>query len=128
MTKLTLSTAAALLALPMSLAACDPKVETVNTQAPDPQAAELAKAPKIELPPSIKSSETFRCKDNSLAFVDFMSDGKTANLRTEKGGTPVKLVAPTKGEAMVADGYSMTGTPTAITLAQPGKPSQPCKN
>ncbi len=126
MTKITLSAAAALLAL--SLAACDPKTETVTTQAPDPQAEELAKAPKIELPPSIKTSETFRCKDNSLAFVDFMSDGKTANVRTEKGGTPVKLVAPAAGEPMVADGYSMTGTPTAITLAQPGKPSQPCKN
>ncbi len=126
MTKTTLFATAALLAL--SLAACDPKTETVITQAPDPQAAELAKAPKIELPPSIKSSETFRCKDNSLAFVDFMSDGKTVNLRTEKGGTAVKLVAPTAGEPMIADGYSMTGTSTAITLAQPGKPSQPCKN
>lgn len=126
MTKITLSAATALLAL--SLAACDPKTETVTTQAPDPQAAELAKAPKIELPPSIKSSETFRCKDNSLAFVDFMSDGKTVHLRTEKGGTPVSLVAPAPGEPMVADGYSMTGTPAAITLAQPGKPSQPCKN
>ncbi len=102
MTKNTLFAAAAMLLLP--LAACDQKTETVTTQAPDPQAEELAKAPKVELPPSIKASVTFRCKDNSLAYVDFMSGDKIAELRTEKDGAP-------KG----------------ITLAQPGKPSQACK-
>ncbi len=37
--------AAALLILP--LAACDKKAENISTQAPDPQAAELAKAPPV---------------------------------------------------------------------------------
>lgn len=125
MTKNTLIAAAALLLLP--LAACDQKAENISAQAPDPQAAELAKAPPVALPPSIKATVTLRCKDNSLVYIDFLSGDKMANLRTEKEGAPVVLTAPAAGEPMVADGYSMTGTPKSVTLTQPGKPSQTCK-
>ncbi len=125
MTNKLLCTAAALLALP--LAACDNKTETVTTTAPDPQAAELAKSAPVVLPPSMKASVTFRCKDNSLVFVDFFSGDMQANVRTAKDGTPVKLTAPKAGDPMTADGYSMTGTPKAITLTRPGKPSLACK-
>ncbi len=125
MTKNTLIAAAALLILP--LAACDQKAENISTQAPDPQAAELAKAPPVALPPSIKATVTLRCKDNSLVYIDFLSGDKMVNLRAEKEGAPVVLTAPAAGEPMVADGYSMTGTPKSVTLTQPGKPSQTCK-
>ncbi len=125
MKKTLLFAAAATLALP--LAACDQKAETVTTEAPDPQAAELAKAPPVELPPSIKATVTFRCKDNSLAYVEFFSGDKKASLRTAKDGTPVMLKTEKAGDPMVADGYSMTGTPKLITLTRPGKPSQTCK-
>lgn len=125
MTKNSLIAAAALLVLP--LAACDQKTDTVTAEAPDPQAAELAKAPKVELPPSIKATATFRCKDNSLVYIDFLSGDKAANLRTEKDGVPVKLMADVAGAPMVADGYSLSGSTKGITLTQPGKPSQPCK-
>lgn len=125
MTKNTLIAAAALLILP--LAACDQKAENISTQAPDPQAAELAKAPPVALPPSIKATVTLRCKDNSLVYIDFLSGDKMVNLRAEKEGAPVVLTAPAAGEPMVADGYSMTGTPESVTLTQPGKPSQTCK-
>lgn len=117
--------AAAMLALP--LVACEQKAETVTAEAPDPQAAELAKAPPIPLPPSMKASVTFRCKDNSLVYVDFFSGDKQANVKTSEGGAPVKLTAEKAGDPLTADGYSMTGTPQAITLAMPGKPSQTCK-
>ncbi|OYY72918.1 hypothetical protein [Sphingomonas sp. 28-63-12] len=117
--------AAALLVFP--LAACDQKPEVVTSQAPDPQADALAKAPKIVLPPSIKATVTFRCKDNSLAFVDFFSGDTQVNLRGSREATPIKLTAEKAGGPFVADGYSLSGTPEAITLAQPGKPSQACK-
>lgn len=124
--KKTLISAAATLAL-LPLAACDNKTETVTTTAPDPQAAELAKSAPVVLPPSVKASVTFRCKDNSLVFVDFFSGDKQANLRTEKDGAPVKLTAEKAGDPLTADGYSMSGTPKLITLSRPGKPSQSCK-
>jgi len=112
--------------LTVSLAACDQKAETLTAQAPDPQADALAKAPKVELPPSIKASVTFRCKDNSLVYVDFMSGNKIAEFRTAKDAPYIKLTADKAGDPLVADGYSMKGTPESITLTQPGKASQTC--
>ncbi len=117
--------AAALLALP--LAACENKTQMVTSEAPDPQKEALKDRPKIELPPSIKASVTLRCKDHSLVYVDFFSGDKQANLRTEKDGASVHLTAEKAGDALVADGYSMTGNSKLITLTQPGKPAQSCK-
>ncbi|MFA5989531.1 MAG: hypothetical protein WC803_07995 [Sphingomonas sp.] len=120
-----LLSAAALLLLP--LAACDNKPETVTTTAPDPMAAELANSTKVELPPAMKASVTFRCKDNSLVFVDFFAGDKQVNLRPEKDAPPIKLTAPNAGEPMTAEGYSLTGSPKAITLTQPNKGTLTCK-
>ena len=116
---------AALLTLP--LAACENKPETVTTVSPDPQKEELAKRPKVELPPAIKASVTMRCKDNSLVYIDFFSGDKQANLRAEKDGPAVHLTAEKAGDPLTADGYSLTGTPKMITLTQPGKPSLTCR-
>ncbi|HWH18232.1 MAG TPA: hypothetical protein VNT77_07875, partial [Allosphingosinicella sp.] len=74
-TSLTLGAFAALL----SLAACNNEPEVVDAN-PDPQAAELAKAERVELPPAIAASRTYRCKDNSLLYVDFYTNN-TANVR-----------------------------------------------
>lgn len=125
MTKPILLSAAALLLLP--LAACDNKPETVTTTAPDPMAEQLKNSAKVVLPPSIKASVAFRCKDNSLVFVDFFSGDKLAKLRTKKDGTPISLTAANAGDPLTADGYSMTGTPKSITLTQPGKGTLTCK-
>lgn len=117
--------AAALLLLP--LAACDNKPETVTTTAPDPMADQLKNSAKVVLPPSIKASVAFRCKDNSLVFVDFFSGDKLANLRTKKDGTPINLTAAKAGDPLTADGYSLTGDAKSITLTQPGKGTLTCK-
>lgn len=125
MKKLPLILCAAMAVLPLT--ACENKAETVTSTAPDPQKEELAKAPKVALPPSIKASVTLRCKDNSLVYIDFFSGDMMAQVRTEKDGTPVMLTAPKAGDAMVAEGYSLKGTPSLVTLTRPGKPSQSCK-
>lgn len=123
MTKNTFLTAAALLALPLT--ACENK--PIEQNKADPLAEAAAKAPKVELPPAIKATATLRCKDNSLVYIDFFAGDKLANLRTEKEGAPVRLTAEKAGDPLVADGYSMTGTPKSVTLTQPGKPAQTCK-
>src|SRR3546814_11259279 len=87
----TLSFTAAEAAI-LVLAGCQQKAETVTTTAPDPMAAELANAAPVELPPSMKASVAFRCKDNSLAFVDFFSGDKLANLRTKKDGEIIRQI------------------------------------
>lgn len=111
-----------------ALAACSTEPETIVGGGPqDDMAEELAKAPEIELPPSVKSSATYRCKDNSLVYIDWLSDNKSANIRLEKGGLPTLVKAPAEGEAMVAEGYSLSGNASAITLTAPGKNGQSCK-
>ena len=90
-------------------------------------ANEVVNAAPIELPPAIIASKIYRCKDNSVTYIDWLSDNKSANIRTDKNGTAVHVVAPEAGQPMVAEGYSLTGTSTgAITLARPGKGSQSC--
>jgi hypothetical protein len=94
----------------------------------DPMAAQLANAAPVELPPSVKTSLQYRCKDNSLVFVDFMSDDKTAILRTEKDGSPTKLTAAEPGKPFIADGgYEVTGSGKQITANVAGKGSLSCK-
>ncbi|TPG17662.1 hypothetical protein EAH79_00660 [Sphingomonas koreensis] len=125
----TLPLIAAAAALSLSLAACKQKPEIVDTTAPDPMASQLANAAPIELPPAMTASVTFRCKDNSLVYVDFFKGGKLANLRTTKGGTPIQLKADAEGEPLTGDGgYAMTGDQDKIMLTQPGKGELSCSN
>ena len=93
----------------------------------DPMAQQLANAAPVELPPSVKESHQYRCKDNSLIFVDFLSDDKTANLRTEKDGAPTKLVAAEAGKPFEGAGYKVEGSGKQITATLPGKSALSCK-
>ena len=83
----------------------------------------------ITLPPSILSSKIYRCKDNSVVYIDWLSDNKSANFRAKKTDTPVALSAAEPGKPMTADGYSLSGSPegSTITLERPGQGSQSCK-
>ncbi|MDB5697711.1 MAG: hypothetical protein JWN69_515 [Alphaproteobacteria bacterium] len=118
--------AAASVAAFLPLAACNQEPEVINAGPPDTQAKDLAAAAPVELPPSIAASRTYRCKDNSLVYIDFMSN-QTANYRTSKSGEPVVLTAPAQGQPYVADGYSVSSSGTEINLTAPGKGSQSCK-
>ncbi len=112
----------------LTLSACgQQQPEQLDTRAPDPLASQLANRPQAELPPPVKASVTFRCKDNSLAYVDFFEGDTQANFRADQNAVPTRLKAPAKGEPLVAEGgYKLTGTPKSITLTQPGKPAQSC--
>src|SRR3546814_14020097 len=98
----TLSFTAAAAAI-LVLAGCQQKAETVTTTAPDPMAAELANAAPVELPPSMKASVAFRCKDHSLAFVDFFSGDKLANLRPTQEGEDRKSAGKGKSVSVRGD-------------------------
>lgn len=102
-----------------ALSACDNSDHTIVTEPTNPMANQLAKAPPVALPPAVTASVTFRCKDNSLAFVDFF-DGSFVNYRTEKTGAPTRLNAGTPGGPFTAEGYSVSGTPKSVTITAPG--------
>jgi len=125
----TLSLAAACVAATLSLAACQQEPEVIEAGPPDPQAAELAKAPPVELPPAIQASRSYRCKDNSLVYIDFMSND-TAIVRKEKGAEPplATVTAETAGGAYKsADGFTVSGNSEQITYTSPSGGSQSCK-
>ncbi len=115
----------------LALSACNrqPSSPEVLDTNPDPMAKALANRAPVELPPGIKADKTMRCKDNSLLYVTFFEGDKMALVRTEKGGAINRLSASAAGEPLTAEGgWSMTGTTSLITIAQPGKPSQTCKS
>ncbi|MCH7863070.1 hypothetical protein [Sphingomonas paucimobilis] len=113
----------------LALAACNSQPsqpEVVDTN-PDPMANILANRAPVELPPAIKSDKTFRCKDQSLAFVTFFQGDKQVNVRLKQGDTPVKLTAPAAGEPLTAEGgWRLTGDEKNITLTTPKKAAQTC--
>jgi hypothetical protein len=110
-----------------TLSACGNSEETVNDTIGDPMENQLAHAAPVALPPMLKASKTYRCKDNSLVYIDFFADDVSANIRTEKDGKATKLSAPEKGKALTADGYSVEGSGQTVNVALPGKGSQSCK-
>ncbi len=118
------------LAATAALAGCGNSEDHTIIAGPDGDQANqapTANAP-VTLPPSIASSKIYRCKDNSVVYIDWLSDNKSANFRAKQTDVPVTLTAPEAGKPMAADGYSLTGTPSgnSVTLARPGKGSQSC--
>jgi hypothetical protein len=112
-----------------ALAGCNKEDHTIQSGVPDPMANEISNAAPVELPPAIAASKIYRCKDNSVVYIDWLSDSKSANIRTDKNGSPTHVVGPEAGQPMVAEGYSLSGSGSAssVTLQRPGKGSQSCK-
>ena len=114
----------------LALTACnsnkDPEV--VSSVSEDPQAAEIANRPKVELPPAIKADKSMRCQPgNVLIYVTFFEGDKQAMVRTEKNGAATKLTAATAGEPLTGAGWTLTGNPTNAKITQPGKGAFTCK-
>jgi hypothetical protein len=124
--KHTLPRATPLAAL-LLLAACNSQPETI-TAGPEGADANATAAP-VKLPPAMLASKSYRCKDNTLVYVDWFNDNVTANVRTEQGGTPTALTAPSAGEPFVGGGFTVVGTPTAktATITKPGAAAQACE-
>ena len=117
---------AASLTLLALVSACNSQPETVdgNTKEETAKPTDANGAP-VELPPMMVASHTYRCKDNSLAKVEFFSD-KTALVSV--GDAPAtKLTQAAEGGPYTAEGYSVTGPATEVTLTLPGKSAQSCK-
>ena len=112
-----------------ALAGCESEPVVVSGPADDPANQSPAANGPVELPPAIVATKIYRCRDNSVVYVDWLSNG-AANFRAERGATPVMLTAGEEGGALTAEGgYSLTGTAeaSAVTLARPDKGSQTCK-
>lgn len=114
-----------------ALAGCDNSDQTIVQNGPiDPMANELANAPPVELPKAIAASHSYRCKDNSLVYIDWLADNSGANVRTERNSASTPLKPGADGPPFTAEGgYSVAGTMEdgSVTITMPGKPSQSCR-
>jgi len=118
------------LAAAAALAGCNKQDHTIVAGPPGDNDVNVAANGPVALPPSISASKIYRCADNKVVYVDWLSDGKTANVRTEQAGPPTQVAAAQPGQPMTAPGgYSVEGSPTAATakIGVPGHPAQSCK-
>jgi len=129
---MTRSTLALCIVAAAALAGCNKQDHTIVAGGDPDYANEtngMANGP-VALPPSIVASKIYRCADNNVVYVDYLSDNKSANIRAKVDGEPTNVTAPEAGKPMTgAAGYSLTGSPTGATatIAVPGHPSQSCK-
>lgn len=112
-----------------ALAACDNSDHTI-VAGPGADETKVDANANVELPPAIAASKSYRCHDNTLVYVDWLSDNKSANVRTEQSGKPTQVQAAEAGKPMTAPGgYEVSGSAAAgaVNIAVPGHPSQSCK-
>jgi curli biogenesis system outer membrane secretion channel CsgG len=91
------------LAAAAALAGCNKENHTIVAGGPADDTNAAAEAP-VALPPAIASSKVYRCKDNKVIYVNWMSDGtaRVKKTRDEIGGTPVTPGDQLKGDANAA--------------------------
>ena len=119
----------AAIAAVLFLSACGSKTEEAAAPPPSNDAAMAEDAPAnaaVVLPPSLAASRTYRCKDNSLVYVDFYSDNVSADLKTKKDGPVTKLTAAEAGKALTGGGFTVSGNSETATITQPSAGAQAC--
>jgi len=118
------------LAAAAALAGCGKEDHNIVAGGPEPDETANASNGPVALPPSIVSSKIYRCADNKIVYVDWMSDNKSAHIRTDKGATPTPVTAAEAGQPMVGPtGYSLEGSTggASAKIGVPGHPAQICK-
>lgn len=114
----------------LPLAACNTeakKAAAENAAIAANEAAANEAAAAAPLPPAIRDDKTFRCKDNSLAYVTFFQGDTQAVVKDKADGSPTLLKADKGGDPLTAaGGWSMTGNEKGISLTRPGKAAVSC--
>ena len=83
-----------------ALAGCNKEDHTIVAGGPDEGNANAAANAPVTLPPSVAASKAYRCKDNSLVYIDWLSDGTARVKKTrEEIGTTVTLGTDLKGDS-----------------------------
>lgn len=98
-----------------ALAGCDQSDHNLVAAGPyDDRANTTANAAPVELPPSITASHTYRCKDNTLVYIDWLSDG-SARPKTDRAAVATTIKVGEGGDP------SLTGDAQSNTVTYNGK-------
>jgi uncharacterized lipoprotein YajG len=117
------------LAAAAALAGCNKESHTIVAGPPGEEETNTAANANVQLPPSIIATKLYRCADNSVVTVDYLSDNKSANVHAGKEAPTVQVTAAEAGKPMTAaGGYSVEGSSSSSTakIAVPGHPAQTC--
>jgi hypothetical protein len=107
----------------LAMAGCKP----TTIVAGQPEDNSMASNTHVSLPPPISHSGIYRCDDNTLAYIDYLADGLTANLKFDaEAGTSKRLTAEAKGKPFAGEGFSVSGDGSEITMTKPGAISVHC--
>lgn len=88
------------LAAAAALAGCNKEDHTIVAGGPPEDNLAAPSNGPVAMPPSIQSSKSYRCADNKLVYVDWMSDGSArVKSKREEVGTTVTPGAALKGDA-----------------------------
>src|SRR3982751_6467862 len=90
-----------------ALAGCNKENHTIG--GPDANDSNVVANTPVQLPPTIAASKIYRCGDNSVVYVDWLSDNKSANVRSEANGSPTQVVSAEPGKPLTGSGISLTG-------------------
>ena len=113
------------LASAAALAGCNQEDHTIVAGANEPEVNQTVNA-DVKLPPAIVASHKYRCKDNGVIAIDWLSDGTANSARvTPEGGAAVTLAQAEAMGPYTAEGASLTGDPKAPSVTYNG---QSCKS
>lgn len=98
-----------------ALAACNSEPEVLTVNRYDPQAEALKNAAPVAPPPMITANHAYRCSDNSLYFVSFLSNN-TANIRTTEDGISTLLTSEDADGPYAGEGYTVSGNGENVTI------------
>lgn len=93
-----------MLAAAAALAGCNKADHTIVAGGPVDDDTNTVSNTPVALPPSIQASKTYRCGDNTVVYVDWMSDG-SANVKRKPDDVPTNVAAGSpdiKGDAKSA--------------------------
>ena len=123
---MTRTTTLLTLVVAAALAGCDNSDHTIVAGGPpdDPTANAAEQNAPVALPPSIVGSHQYRCKDNSLVSIDWLSDGTKNSARVTAGGAGKTLVQAEAAGPYSGEGATLTGDPKATSVTYNG---QSCK-
>ncbi len=105
----------------LALAACN-KTETPAADGAD-VAATATPAVTAPMPPAITSQVVYRCKDNTILYVDFFGANESADIRVaDKSSAAIRVTAP------VAPAPVAGAAPAPVDPAAAAKPAGPMKS
>lgn len=92
-----------------ALAGCNNEDHTIVSDPAGPDPMANAANADVVLPPAIAASKTYRCKDNSLVYIDWLSDG-TARVKKDRNEVGTTVTPGSEGSPLSGDAQAATIT------------------